>query len=110
MKINDINIGDINKRVQVMQSSQVKDGAGGFEKVLTPIRTVWANITPVQGREFWESQQTQARITHKIIIRYTKDINRTMVLVYDNRIFDIQFIINVEEKNRFLEIQALERQ
>jgi SPP1 family predicted phage head-tail adaptor len=110
MKIEEFNPGLLNKKLQILKQSKDSDGAGGFKKVLTLEKTVWANIRAINGTELWEAQQTQARITHRITIRYMKDINRTYALMYNNRVFDIQFIINLNEADRFLELQVVERQ
>lgn len=101
--------GNLNKKVKIMKLSQVQDGAGGYEDKLVEIKSVWANIQPVYGREFWQAQQVQAQISHKITIRYTKDIDRACIISLGKRLFDIQYITNVNEENRFLELRALER-
>jgi SPP1 family predicted phage head-tail adaptor len=105
-----INPGKLNRKIQVMELAQISDGGGGYEDALTPVKTVWASINPVSGREYWQAQQAQAQISHKIIIRYTTELNRSNVLSFNGKNFDIQYIINVQESNRFLEIHVLERQ
>lgn len=103
-------IGKLDKRIKIMQSDKVSDGSGGFENELKEVKTVWAHVRPISGREFWQAQQINAEISHKIIIRYTEAVNRTNLISYNGRIFDIQYLINVDEKNKWLEIQALERE
>lgn len=93
-----------------MELAQISDGGGGFDDALVPIKTVWANIRPVYGREKWQAQQAQAEISHKVTVRYSKDINRSHVLSFNGKNYDIQYVINVEESDRFLEMQVLERQ
>lgn len=102
--------GKLNRRVEVMQRSQVSDGSGGFEDALVLFKKVWSNIQPLSGREFWQAQQAQAEISHKVTIRYMKDVNRTHVLKFNDKEYDIQYIINVDEANRFLELHVRERQ
>lgn len=105
-----MNPGKLNKRVQIMKFDQISDGGGGFEEGLVPVKKVWANISPVSGREKWQAQQAQSEITHKVTIRYTEEVNRSHIISFNNKNFDIQYLINVDEENRFLEIQVLERQ
>ncbi|UDY80764.1 head closure protein [Geobacillus phage GR1] len=105
-----MNPGKLNKRVEIMELGQVSDGGGGYEDAFIPIKKVWANIRPVYGREKWQAQQAQAEISHKVIIRYTDAINRSHILSFNGKKYDIQYIINIDESNRFLEIQVLERQ
>lgn len=101
--------GQFNRRIQVWYLGQVPDGGGGYDNQLLPLRTVWAYITPLQGSQFWQSQETEARVSHKIVIRYTPDINRSHVVSFNGKYYDIQFIFNVNEESRFLELQVLER-
>jgi len=103
------NSGQLNKRVQVMERTRISDGVGGYEDALTPKFTVWANIHPLTGREYWSNQQTEAQVSHRIVIRYRPDINQSYVISYNGKIFDIQYFLNVEEGNRFIELHTLER-
>lgn len=105
-----MNPGKMNKRVEIMELAQISDGGGGYEDALVPVKKVWANINPVSGREYWQAQQAQAQISHKVTIRYLQDLNRSHVLSFNGKKYDIQYVINVNEENRFLEIQVLERQ
>ena len=105
-----MNPGKLDKKIDIMKNTQVSDGGGGYEDALVSIKKVWANIKPVSGREYFQSQQAQAQISHKVTIRYTDSVNRSHILQYQGRNFDIQYIVNVDEQNRFLEIQVLERQ
>jgi SPP1 family predicted phage head-tail adaptor len=105
-----ISPGKLNKRIQIMELAQISDGGGGYEDALVPVKTVWAHIQPVSGREYWQAQQAQAQISHKVTIRYTNVVNRSHVLSFNGKNYDIQYIINVDEANRFLEIYVLERQ
>lgn len=93
-----------------MEYGKIPDGGGGYEEGLVPIQKLWANIRPVYGREKWQAQQAQAEISHKVTIRYRKNINRSQVLSFNGKEHDIQYIINIGEKNKFLEIQVMERQ
>lgn len=101
--------GQLNKKVQIASDGQVSNGSGGFENGLVPVKTVWANIDPLGGREFYEAQAANASVTHKITIRYWSGLKRSHVFSYKDRVFEIQYIINVNEADRFMEIQALER-
>jgi SPP1 family predicted phage head-tail adaptor len=105
-----MNPGKLNRKIQIMELAQISDGGGGYEDALVPVKTVWASINPVSGREYWQAQQAQAQLSHKIIIRYMDGINRSHVLSFNGKNYDIQYIINIDEANSYLEINVLERQ
>lgn len=92
-----------------MNLSQSSDGGGGYDNVLTTFKTVWAYITPLQGREFWQAKQSGSQVSHRVVIRYTPDITRSHVISFNGKYYDIQFIFNVNEEYRFLELHVLER-
>lgn len=104
-----VKVGKMDKRLNVMNVEKVSDGAGGYEEDRVIVKTTWGKIESIRGKEFWEAAQTQAEVSHAITIRYTKDVNRTHLMEYNGRIFDIQYIIDVDEARRFLEIRVLER-
>lgn len=104
------NPGNLNKKISVMSLDQVSDGGGGYEDKLILIKKFWSNIRPVSGREYWEAQQAQAKISHKVTIRYTNLVNRTHIISFGDRSYDIQYIVNVDEENRFLTLHVVERQ
>jgi SPP1 family predicted phage head-tail adaptor len=104
-----MNPGKLNKRISIMSKESVSDGGGGYKDELVEVAKVWASMRSVSGREKYESQQAQAEVTHKVTIRY-REVSPAHLIKLGNRIFDIQYLINVNEENKLLEIQALERQ
>ncbi len=69
----------------------------------------WAKITPVSGKQFWEAQSIGATVTHEVYIRYREDINASMIIDYKGRIFDIVYIFDIDEAQKFMKILAKER-
>ena len=103
--------GKLNKRLQIYRfdAENVKDGAGGyFEDGWVLFKEVWGSIEPLSAKEFEQAQQLQVEITHKITIRHDKDIKRDMKIKYKDRTFDIQYILDKDEKRNYLEIRAVE--
>ena len=100
--------GELRHRVTIQQKSVTRNTFG--EEVVTwqDVATVWAAIEPLRGREFFESQQVNAEVTTRIRIRYRPGITPTMRVVFGNRVFDIQAVINVDERNRELHLMCRE--
>ena len=72
-------------------------------------RDVWASIKPASVKDQTQYAQTQARITHEIVIRYADDITGDMRFTYNGRIFNIVAApINTEEINFELRCQCSE--
>lgn len=83
---------------------------GELETTWSTFATVWAEILPAVGREFWASKQIVAEITGKIRIRYIAGVNSKMRIKFGSRIFNIIVPINVEEKNIELVLMVSEKQ
>lgn len=100
-------IGQLKDRITIQNYVRTPDGYGGYDETWQDIATVWANIKPLRGREFFQAQQIQSEITHKITIRYRNDIDKTCRVKYNSKTFDIKSIIDIDNKHRFLEIMCI---
>lgn len=70
---------------------------------------VFAAIQPLRGVERFTAQQLSAKMSHKITIRYwsglTPDEHR---IKWGTRIFDINGVINIDERNKRMELYCTE--
>ena len=71
--------------------------------------TVWASIEPIQGREYVLLQNTQSELTTRIQIRYRPGIKPSMRALYGSRVFDIQSVIDYEERHIDLQLMCVEK-
>ncbi len=69
-----------------------------------------AAIEPLTGREQFVAQQTQAEVSHKVMIRYAPNIKASQTIVLRGRRFNVVFAVDVEERHREIEIFAKELQ
>jgi len=72
------------------------------------VATIWASIEPLSGREFFAAQQVNAEVTTRIRTRYLAGIKSSMRVVYGSRIFDIQSIIDIEERHTEMHLMCKE--
>nr|KEH88880.1 putative phage head-tail adaptor [Clostridium novyi A str. GD211209] len=101
--------GRLNKRITFLQYKDVENEVNDIEHKLQEIKTVWAEINPVRGREYLENKKLQAELTYKVTIRYTNQINTDMIIRFKNKLLNIKDIINPYESNRWLEIMCVEK-
>jgi len=81
------------------------------ERTLTwsEYKTCWAAVIPVSGREWFDGQQTNSEVTHRIRTRYLSGVTTKMRITWDSRTFAIQSVINMDEGKHWLEIMAVEQ-
>lgn len=64
----------------------------------------WASIEPLSADERFRMNKLESEITHRITIRYRSDITRSNRLRYKDREFQIDSVVNWQERDRFLVI------
>lgn len=101
--------GKLRHRITFQKPKFEDSGHGGKAKGWENVATVWAEIKPVSGREYFENFQMESEISTKITIRYLAGLNTHMRIKFGDRYFKIVTPpINPQESNRVLEIMALE--
>lgn len=72
------------------------------------VKTVWACINPLSGKEFFAAEQSQSEVTHKISCRYAEGITTAMRITHKGRKFHIVSVIDWENRHKELLILAKE--
>lgn len=67
-------------------------------------KTVWANVSPMTGREYAESQKIRAETTYRVIIRYMSGVTSEMRVDYGGRKLEVVSVLNIDERNRQLQL------
>ncbi len=103
-------IGTLRKRVVLQEEQRTPDGAGGYALSWASVATVWAEITPVSGHEVVASAGIEGHATHKVRMRWRDDLSlhSGMRLLHGSRTFNIRYVLNVHEANRWALILAEE--
>ena len=101
-------IGDFRHRITFQQlKAEVKEN-GFEEEVWKDYKTVWAKVSNLSGREFYQAATVHAEKTVKFMIRYVNDIDESMRILFNQTLYDITAIDNVKYENKYIEIKALE--
>lgn len=103
-----IDIGRLNKRITFQQLGQDKDEYGEIIEQWVDIKTVWAEIAPVSGNQFFAAKQINSEISHNVYIRYRNELLPSMRIYFNSRVFEILYIMNVKEENRLMQIYCKE--
>ena len=110
MKCCDLYAGKLRHSIEWQKEQTVPDGAGGVTRSWVKVTDARALVNPMTGNERWQSMRTEANITHKIFMRYTTGLTPAMRIVFNGRAFQVKAILNIEERNKWLEIHATEGQ
>jgi len=107
-----MDIGKLNQRI-VIQKRKIFIDENGFEvETWEDYKNVWANIKNLNGKEFFQAQQTHSQASKKVIIRYLKDLDSSLDfnvtlnyrVKYKNNNYNLIYSDNIQEKNSFIEL------
>jgi len=94
--------------VVLQRRGSAQDEVGQTREVWSELRREWASIEPISGREFFAASGERAEVTHRLRVAYGSGVMARDRALSGSRIFDIRSVINVEERNRELELMCTE--
>jgi SPP1 family predicted phage head-tail adaptor len=103
-----IRAGKLRHSITIEQQSGSQDEYGAPGVTWSTFATVRASVEPLQGREFFASQQMQAEVTTRFRIRHLAGVTPTMRVLFSGRSFDISAVIDPNEEHRELHLMAVE--
>lgn len=109
-------IGNMRRRVVLQRYTRTTDDAGGASVAFSDLATLWAAIEPVRARESDFADKQREVVTHKIKLRYRRDITNAdrlkEVFTKDGteitRFFAIKGIRNLDNRFEFIELDCEE--
>jgi SPP1 family predicted phage head-tail adaptor len=98
--------GRLDQRVTLQQKSVTRAANG--EEVVTwnTVDTVWAEVAPLRGREFFAGAQMQDAVDVRVRIRHRAGVTRDMRLVWNGAPLDIVSVIALG-RNEALELMCV---
>lgn len=101
--------GKLRHLLTLQQSADALNPRGEALENWSDVTEVWGAIDPLSGREGFQAQQMYASATHRIRIRHRAGMVPKMRFTKGVRVFDIDAVLNVDERNRELVCIVTER-
>lgn len=101
-------IGELRHRITIQYKVTVIDAYGGETITWTDYLTCWGAVEPLSGREFLEGRRLENEIGHRIRIRYRAGLTPSMRVSWDDRIFDIESVLERSSGRRELWLMCRE--
>jgi SPP1 family predicted phage head-tail adaptor len=80
--------------IDIQIESKVPDGSGGHTKDWTLFKSVNAFVQPISGRNFFQAQQIESKITYKVFMDFDKAITNKMRVLYQDKPLIIDTVID----------------
>jgi SPP1 family predicted phage head-tail adaptor len=105
--------GNLRHQIVIEQRSATQDSFGGLPETWSTLKTVYAEIQPLSGREKEAAQAINVDISHQINIRYQSAFADPRVTAayrvrFGSRLFNIHASMNVDERNQEITLLASE--
>ena len=99
-----IRAGQLRRRITIQTPTETVGARGGPTETWATFKTRWASVTPQAGNEPFEDDRFRSVQRVVFEMRYVAGITTKMRVSWDSRIFAIQSIVNVEERNKLLRV------
>lgn len=103
-----VRAGDFRNPITIESTSELNDAYGEPDKTWSTFATTWAAIEPQIGKEFFDASQVNAELVTRFRLRYHAGITPAMRVVYNSRNFNIESIVNINERNIELILTCIE--
>ena len=105
-----INAGKYNHRIQIVKPKVSHDAEGFPTTIDEPVLEAYASVRTTSGYTLIKSGTSFEAATTNFTIRYPLEtkIDRDMVVLFDGRRYEIQYLNNVSYANVELEMQCRE--
>lgn len=103
-----MDIGRLRHRITLMRQVNEINDYGATMTKWKSIATVWAEVKPLSGREYFSAQQVQSEITTQIWLRHIEGIKPTMKVKFGKREFEILSVLNTQERDVSLQLMCKE--
>jgi len=101
--------GRLRHRVIIEQVARSADALGEGAETWTTYATLWANIEPLRGREFFAAQAANSEVTARITMRYRAGISPKWRIKHGTAVYRIIEILNIGMRNRELQFMVSEQ-
>lgn len=108
MKCCELYAGKLRNSITIERETDTPNDSGGQNIVWSTHKKVKAFIKTKSGTERVRGMQLESPLTHSIFIRYTDGVLPTMRVNFKGRYMQIRAVINIEERNRWLELACEE--
>lgn len=101
-----IRAGDLKHRITIKKAETTFTDERKPIKTWSDFKTVWAEVKPLSGREYFRADMLQSEISVRVRIRYVAGISADMRVVVNGMNLEIVDVIDVDLAHRELQLMC----
>lgn len=94
--------GDLRHQIRLQSRSAAQDGIGGQVDSWTDFATVYAEISPITGRELLSAQEVKNAVDTQIIMRYRPGMTASMRAIHGTTIYNIIAVMEEDSRREWM--------
>lgn len=102
-----INAGRLSQRVTLQQRTAGVDALGQELTTWSDVATLWAEVQPLRGREYFAAGQLQSAVDVRVRIRWRAGVVPTMRVVWRGEPMEIVSVIEPDAAKVSLELMCV---
>jgi SPP1 family predicted phage head-tail adaptor len=87
--------GKLDRRITIQVKTATRDNFGAEIIAYNTLATVWAEVLPISGREYFTASQFVPEAQFRMRIRFREDFDETAQILYDGTVYDILYIAEI---------------
>lgn len=101
--------GKLRHLVVLQTPSNTTSNTGDVQTGWATFKTLYANVVPLSGRDFYSAKAINSDITHRVELRWLPGVQPNMRVLHDGRLLElVSPPINVNERDRELHLMCKE--
>lgn len=102
-----INPGNFDKKIEIVKYTTIKDSDGFEIKSEVTVLKTWAQVTNISGTEILKNNSDFEVVKTRFLMRTPKiDINKDMVIKFNDNIYNIIYINDYSYDKKYTEIMT----
>ncbi len=100
--------GPLRARITIEAPVETQARDGSMTTAWETFAIPWASVEPLIGREYFAREREQASVSHKIRMRHIPGITHKMRVAWGTRLFEIESVLNVGERDQEIVLMCSE--
>ena len=103
----EVNPGELDKRIQIVKISRKKNENAFEQEKEEIVRRCWAKVRSESGQSLLKrgiDNTDLTKVQKRVLIRFCTLIKKEMYVKYEGDLYEIMYMNNVNEEDRYLEM------